>query len=196
MEDMGEGLWLNFKRHLRFLKETGFVDDMDRLTPDGIWASKLRLDHPLLIAEAIRRGGFRSDSPEILAGCIAPFVWDRLQDVELDLEEESELIQMAEAFNQVLKSMGDIRKLKVKRGFDNPPILLWPAITLYLWAKMTPWIELIKLVRVDEGDISSMIIRTADHLRQVANLSATHPELATTARLSIDLILREPVFLE
>jgi len=196
MEDVGEGLWLNFKRHLRFLKETGFVDDKDRLTLDGIWASKLRLDHPLLIAEAIRRGGFRGDSPEIMAGCIAPFVWDRLQDIELNLEEDTELVPIAEAFNQVIKSMGDIRKLKVKRGFINPPILLWPAITLYLWAKMTPWNELIKFVRVDEGDISSMIIRTADHLRQVANLSATHPELASTARLAIDLIMREPVFLE
>ena len=84
----------------------------------------------------------------------------------------------------------------MKRGFNNPPILLWPAVTLYLWAKMTPWNELISFVRVDEGDISSMIIRTADHLRQVANLSATHLELASTARLAIDLIMREPVFLE
>jgi superfamily II RNA helicase len=196
MEDMGEGLWLNFKRHLRFLKETGFVDDRDHLTPDGIWASKLRLDHPLLIAEAIRRGGFRGESPEIMAGCIAPFVWDRLQDIELNPDEDTELVPIVEAFNQVIKSMGTIRKLKVKRGFINPPILIWPAVTLYLWTKMTPWDELIRLVRVDEGDISSMIIRTADHLRQVANLSTTHPELASTARLAIDLIMREPVFLE
>jgi len=196
MEDMGEGLWLNFKRHLRFLKETGFVNEKDRLTPDGIWASKLRLDHPLLIAEAIRKGGFNGVSPETMAGCIAPFVWDRLQDIELKDEENIGIIDMEEAFNRVMQSIRSIRKLKMKRGFVNPPILLWPAITLYLWAKMTPWDELIKFVQVDEGDISSMIMRTADHLRQVANLAETHPELASTAGQAIDLILREPVFLE
>ncbi len=66
-------LWQSFKRHLRFLKETGFVDEEDRLTPDGHWASKLRLDQPLLIAEAIRKGAFDGVSPESVAGGLAPF---------------------------------------------------------------------------------------------------------------------------
>ena len=91
MEGEGGGVWVSFKRHLRFLKETGFVDEMDRLTPDGFWASKLRLDHPLLIAEAIRKGAFSQVSPEITAGCIAPFVWDRVQEVELKIESPVDL---------------------------------------------------------------------------------------------------------
>ena len=43
-------------RHLDFLKETGFVGDDDRLTSDGLWASQLRVDQPLLVAECLRQG--------------------------------------------------------------------------------------------------------------------------------------------
>jgi len=39
-------------------------------------------------------------------------------------------------------------------------------------------------------------MRTADHLRQVANLSDTHPELAAVAANAVELILREPVYID
>ncbi|MFH1481747.1 MAG: DEAD/DEAH box helicase [Pseudomonadota bacterium] len=196
MEKMGGGLWISFKRHLRFLKETGFVDEAGKLTPDGYWASKLRLDHPLLISEAIRRGGFDGTSPEILAGCIAPFVWDRGQDLELKVESPLPLDDMEEAFGRLLHHVDDIRRLKMKRGFENPPILFWPSVALFLWAKAIPWDQLIYFIPVDEGDMASLMVRTADHLRQVTNLEETHPELASVARTAIGLILREPVHIQ
>jgi superfamily II RNA helicase len=194
-EGRGGGLWISFKHHLRFLKETGFVDDADHLTPDGLWASKLRLDHPLLIAEAIRKGAFESISPEILSGCISPFVWDRVQDLELKVHSPISLDVMGTAFSHVMESIEHIRGLKVKRGFDNPPILFWPSASLYLWAKGLPWDQLIHFVPVEEGDMASLVMRTADHLRQVINLSESHPDLAHSAEAAIELILREPVYL-
>jgi len=196
MEKMGGGLWISFKRHLRFLKETGFVDEAGKLTPDGYWASKLRLDHPLLISEAIRRGGFDGTSPEILAGCIAPFVWDRVLDLELKVESPLPLDDMEEAFGRLLHHVDDIRRLQMKRGFENPPILFWPSVALFLWAKAIPWDQLIYFIPVDEGDMASLMVRTADHLRQVTNLEETHPELASVARTAIGLILREPVYIQ
>jgi len=196
MNGMGEGLWISFKRHVRFLKETSFVDEKNRLTPDGIWASKLRLDHPLLIAEAIRKNGFSGVSPEVMAGCIAPFVWDRVQEVELKLGGQMNLEEMESAFDRVLGSMEDIRRLKIKRGFDNPQILFWPAAALFLWAKGIPWEKLLFIVPVDEGDMSSLIMRTSDHLRQVTNLEETHPSLASTARTAIELVFKEPVYIQ
>ncbi|MFH1350851.1 MAG: DEAD/DEAH box helicase [Pseudomonadota bacterium] len=196
MEKMGGGLWISFKRHLRFLKETGFVDEADKLTPDGYWASKLRLDHPLLIAEAIRTRGFDGASPEIMAGCIAPFVWDRVQDLELKIKSPLPLDDMEEAFNRLLHHIDDIRRLKVKRGFENPPILFWPSVALFLWAKALPWEHLLYYIPVDEGNMASLIMRTADHLRQVTNLEETHPGLASVARAAIELVLREPVYIQ
>ncbi len=43
--------------------------------------------------------------------------------------------------------------------------------------------------------MASLIVRTADHLRQMLNLEETHPVLAGTAGKAMGLILREPVFL-
>jgi len=195
MEMMGGGSWVSFKRHLRFLKDTGFVDESNHLTPDGTWASKLRLDHPLLIAEAIRKGGFKGMSPEVMAGGIAPFVWDRDQDLELEVKGPVNLKECEKAFNRILESIEEIRGLKSKRGFENPMILFWPGAALFLWTKGVPWEQLLFFIPVDEGDMASLVIRTADHLRQVTNLKDTHAELASTAEKAIDLILREPVFL-
>jgi superfamily II RNA helicase len=195
MEVTGEGLWISFKRHLRFLKETDFVDEKDSLTADGVWASKLRLDQPLLIAEAIRKGGFDSLSPEVIAGCIALFVWDRDQDVDLRVEGPETLQDIENGVKRVLASMEYIMELKVKRGFENPPILFWPAVSLFLWANGTSWEDLLKYVPIGEGDMASMVVRTADHLRQVANLKETHPGLAAIAKRAIGLILREPVLI-
>jgi superfamily II RNA helicase len=195
MEGTGQGLWISFKRHLRFLKKTYFVDEKDCLTADGIWASKLRLDQPLLIAEAIRKGGFDSLSPEVIAGCIALFVWDREQDVELRMENNEAIKDIEDGAGRVVESMEDVRRLKIERGFENPPILFWPAVALFLWARGASWEHLLKCVPIGEGDMASMIVRTADHLRQVANLKETHPGLAVVAKKAIGLILREPVLI-
>jgi hypothetical protein len=43
--------------------------------------------------------------------------------------------------------------------------------------------------------MASLIVRTADHLRQVTNLKETHPELTAAAKKATELILREPVII-
>ena len=195
IDNMGETLWISFKRHLRFLRETGFVDEYGKLTRDGIWASKLRLDQPLLIAEAIRNNGFKDASPEVLAGLIALFVWDRTQEVEARLASLEDLDIMLDAFDRIMGSMEEIMLLMDRRGFHYPQIMFWPGAALFQWTKGISWETLLKCIPVGEGDMASLIVRTTDHLRQVLNLRETHPALAQTAREAIDLILREPVFL-
>ncbi|MFC1822014.1 DEAD/DEAH box helicase [Thermodesulfobacteriota bacterium] len=201
LDGAGEGLWLSFKRHLRFLKESGFVDENDRLNQDGIWASKLRLNYPLLIAEAIRKKGLSPVSPEVLAGSIAPFVWDKNIEIEvkqgIGLKQDGslDLQPMVAAFEGMLTSMEEMRNLKKTRGFDVPQIYFWPAAALFFWAKGVPWEKLLNWIAVDEGDMASLIMRTADHLRQVTNLDMTHPRLVSVAKRSIKLILREPVLI-
>lgn len=195
IDGVGDALWINFKRHMRFLRETGFVDDGNRLTSDGIWASRLRLDQPLLIAEAIRKGGFANVSPELMAGLIALFVWDRTQEVETRLESFEDLNMLDEAYYRLMESIEGIIRLKERKGFDYPRIMFWPCAALYQWTKGISWERLMECIPIGEGDMASLIVRTADHLRQVSNLRDTHPELAGTARKARDLMLREPVFL-
>ena len=172
------------------------MDEDDRLTDDGIWASKLRLDHPLLIAEAIRKGGFDGATPEVIAGCLAPFVWDRAQEHDVKVRSPMDLAPMEEAFYRLLSSIEQIRILLGRRGFNNPQVAFWPSAALFLWARGLEWKELLLAIPIDEGDMASLIVRTADHLRQVTNLRETHPELALTAEKAISLILREPAHFE
>lgn len=195
IDGVGDTLWINFKRHMRFLKETGFVDEKGRLTPDGVWASKLRLDQPLLIAEAIRNQGFKDVTPELLAGLIALFVWDRTQDVETRLDSFEGLDTLDDAYYRLMESLEEIISLKERKGFEYPQIMFWPCAALYLWTKGIPWDNLMESIPIGEGDMASLIVRTADHLRQVSNLKETHPDLSGAAREAIGLILREPVFL-
>jgi superfamily II RNA helicase len=123
-------------------------------------------------------------------------VWDRVQELELKIESPVDLKACEEAFEEVLNSIEEMRGLKVKRGFENPPIFFWPAAALYLWAKGVPWQRLLSIIPIDEGDMASLIVRTADHLRQVTNLEGSHPRLASMAYRAIKQILREPVFIE
>jgi superfamily II RNA helicase len=64
---------------------------------------------------------------------------------------------------------------------------------LYLWSSQRSWEEVLQLTGTDEGDLAMLIFRTADNLRQLVSLEATHPELAAKAGSCIRLLLREPV---
>jgi superfamily II RNA helicase len=154
------------------------------------------VDQPLLIAEAIRSRAFNGLPPEILAGCVSPFVWDRVQDQEIRVSSPLSLEDLETAFTYMLDHIEELRRLETRRGFLNPPILFWPAAALFLWAKGTSWEDLVSFVGVDEGDLASLVMRTVDHLRQVAGLEETHPDLASAAREAVRLVLREPVFLD
>lgn len=182
-------LWRSFLEHLAFLKETGFVDEENRLTPEGRWASRLRLDHPVLVAEAIRKGVFGGRPAPVLAGLMATFVLDRDREVFIRGEE---LREMAEAFEELLWAVDDMGRLLAAEGFRTPVLQFWPAAAAYLWAKGLSWKELTNSVSLDEGDLVSLILRTADHLRQLCDLTETHPSLAQAAKLALRRIQREP----
>ncbi len=186
-------LWNEFSRHLDFLKETGFVDGNDCLTPDGRWASCLRLDYPLLIAEAIRKGLFDGARPPTLAGLIAPFVVDKTREVEIETNGSDELGELKGRFIEMVRGLDRLQQLKRLRGFDTLDIQFWPAASVRLWASGMGWDHLIQVLSVEEGDMAMLILRTADHLRQLFDLDKTHPKLANTAREALPLILREPV---
>ncbi len=185
----GSWLWRDFLRHVRFLKETGFVDAQERLTADGRWASRLRLEHPILLAEAIRRGALEGRPVAVLAGLVAPFVTDREKELYLPAKG---LEEVADAFDELVGSIHGMAMLMQGWGFPVPALQFWPAAALYLWGKGVDWQELRKAIPLDEGDCVSLIVRTADHLRQVCDLSETHPHLALTARLALRRIQREP----
>ena len=153
------------------------------------------MDQPLLIAEAIRKGGLDGADPLLLASGLAPFVWDRSLEVELRPDQGMDTREIDGFFDAVIGSISSLRRLKERWGFSSPSIFFWPSVALWLWAGGLTWEELLRIVPVAEGDMASLVMRTADHLRQVVSLKETHPELAAVATEAVGLILREPVYI-
>ncbi|UCG20923.1 MAG: DEAD/DEAH box helicase [Deltaproteobacteria bacterium] len=186
-------IWYEFNRHFHFLQEEDYVNETGRLSVDGVWASQLRLDQPLLVAESIRHDVFPHDDPAMLAGLIAPFVTDR--DSHDDPVEKLNLQhpKLGQAFAKMVSALHPLRRRLRARGFLVQPLSFWPAAAIYFWIRGATWDELLATSGLDEGDLAMLIYRTADSLRQLEGLTQTHPRLAASATEAIELLLREPV---
>ena len=184
-------LWNDFNRHLAFLREEGFVDDDDKLTENGRWASKLRLDQPLLIAECIRCGVFPRD-PNLFAAVVAPFIYDGDQDINLG-DKRRPARKLLVASRAVLNAVRPLRSRMEQAGFPASPFFFWPSSVMYDWARGAQWDDLIRQTGISDGELAMIILRTADNLRQIRSLKDTHPEMAVIAEEAMNTILREPV---
>ncbi len=193
LEESRGALWLEFQRHLDFLALTGFADTDGRLTEDGIWASKLRLDQPLIIAELIRKNMLSDLTPELLAGIIAIFVNDKFRDIDLNQNFSWDKRTLVSTYYRMKNAIDDILELKKAHGFYVPQMQFWPAAALFTWTAGESWERVIELTSIDEGDLAMLVFRTADNLRQIASLEDTHPQLAEKAKETVQLLLREPV---
>jgi len=184
-------LWADFQGHLRFLREEGFVGGNDRLTENGIWASKLRLDQPLLVAESLRRGVLPRDDERLLAAVIAPFVYDGDQDLPVIQKELPR--RLIRSYERVVKALAALAERLKRNGFPVAPLYLWPAVVIHEWATGGEWNRIVRKAGIADGDLAMLIMRTADNLRQIGSLKETHPEMAALAWKAREAILREPV---
>lgn len=190
----GTDLWNDFLRHLRLLRQEGFVGPDDRLTENGIWASNLRLDQPLLIAECLRRGVLPAGDEKLLAAVIAPFVYDGDQEmVVIRKELPSRLIR---AYDRVARTLSPLMGRLKGAGFAVPPLFLWPAAVIHGWASGGEWDWIVRKAGIADGDMAMLVMRTADNLRQIMSLRETHPQTAALAAAAREAILREPVTFE
>ena len=195
-KDAGDhlNLWSDFLQHLNFLKETGYVTGSGELTEEGKWASRLRVDQPLLIAEGFRLGVLPVSEPHLLAGIIAAFVNEREADSKMPKRRVPK--PLVDAYYRMVKGLRPFARQMLQQGFEARPLLLRPVVAIYAWAMGEPWEKVRELAEMEEGDLVMLILRTADNLRHIRGLRQDFPEAAQTADRSIDLILREPVVFE
>lgn len=192
----GEGkrnLWRDFNKHLDFLKCEGFVNRDDILTEEGVWASQLRLDQPLLIAECLRNNAFPEDEA-LLAAVVAPFLSDSDQDINIHRGNIPKILKNAS--KRVFKIVASMSKRMKNAGFETVPLSFWPSVALYDWAKGVEWEKITGRLNLADGDLAMLITRTADNLRQIASLKDSHPTMAQIAQKARKKILREPVIFE
>ena len=181
----------DFLRHLNFLKETGYVKSNGELTENGKWASRLRVDQPLLIAEGFRLGVFPESNPAILAAIIASFVDERETEGRIDKAFMPK--SLLSVFLKITKALRPFSKLMVTKGFGTKALFLGPAVTIHAWATGQPWEKVVSASEIAEGNLAMLILRTADNLRHIIALKQFFPEAAETAEKSIELIAKEPV---
>ena len=191
IENSYDYLSKDFLRHLNFLKETGYVKNNEELTEDGKWASMLRVDQPLLIAEGFRLGIFPESDPAILAAIIASFVNERETKDEIDKRFKPK--GLLSVFLKVTKALKPFSKLMAAKGFEVRPLFLSPAVTIYAWATGHPWEKIVSVFEIAEGDLAMLILRTADNLRHIKALKQFFPKAAETAGKSIEVIVKEPL---
>jgi superfamily II RNA helicase len=186
-----KSLWADFSRHLKFLQKEEFVDESGVLTDDGHWASKLRLDHPLLVAQCLRENAFPEENEKILAAVVAFFTYDRDDDLKLTVKDLPPKLLLS--FKKVVLAARPLIHRLEAAGFATAKLHTSAGVAVYYWAQGHSWDSVIKATGIAEGDMASLILRTADNLRQIASLKDTYPEIAECAYRARDAILREPV---
>jgi ATP-dependent RNA helicase HelY len=191
LRDEHKQLWQDFLHHLNFLKDNGYVAEQGMLTADGKWASQLRVDEPIMIAQGFRMGIFPESDPALLAAVIALFVNERESDDRI--EKMFKPKTLLTTFRKVKTSLEPFAKQMTDRGFDVRPLFLRPAATLYAWASGQSWEKVLSVAKMEEGDLAMLILRTADNLRHVRTLTRVFPQAAKSSAKSIELIMRYPV---
>ena len=185
-------LWNDFLAHMDFLAQEDFITPDGSLTEDGLWASKLRIDSPLLVAEGIRHNLLPDQDPALMAAIMAAFVNEK--EFKDDLLFEGALPKrLKQCFLSVRKGLKPFALKLLSSGFSAPNLFVQPAFLMYSWAHDTPWEELMTGSDYAEGDFARLILRTAENLRQVAQIDQNFPRVARAAKEAVDLILKEPV---
>ena len=186
-----DDLWLDFLHHLDFLQQTGFAGHQGELTDDGRWASQLRVDQPLLIAEGFRQNLFPESEPALLAAVMASFVNERESDDRTAKKTSPKSV--TKAFSKIERGLRPFARQMLGQGFEVQPLFLRPAAAAFAWASGQTWDKVLTLSEVEEGDLAMLMLRTADNLRHVRGLRRVFPKAATSASAAIEAILREPV---
>jgi len=185
-------LYEDFMRHFLFLKHTGYVLEDGTLSESGLWASQLRIDHPLILAEALRLELLPKNNPRMLAAILASFVNDR--DTDERLHGKTVPNPLKSNFQKTTKALKPFMSVMTEWNFSIPQLFLSPSFSLFQWASgLYSWERVITETEASEGDLAMLILRTADHLRHLIGLKDTFSEIADSAAQALELIVREPL---
>jgi superfamily II RNA helicase len=61
------------------------------------------------------------------------------------------------------------------------------------WADGMSWNDLVYETKAEEGDLVRLLSRTGEALMQIAHLKDSNPKAAEIAKMTADIIMREPI---
>ena len=184
-------IWLPFERRAKVLDHFGYLDFAEqKVTERGKWLADLRVDRPLLVGEAIDRGILAGLESKILAGVIASLAADPDRNYgELYLSDP-----LMDAISGLENAIFDVSKIENKFSVEiAEEINLSAAAAAERWTAGMAWVDLVNRTKAEEGDLVRLLSRTGEALLQIAHLKDANPTVADAARMTSEIILREPV---
>ena len=184
-------IWSPFEKRAKVLDHFGYIDFVgERVTEAGKWLADLRVDRPLLVGEALRRGIFNGLQPKTTAAIMASLAADADRNYG-DLYLSNELLEVISKLEDVIF---DVSNAEWKNGLEPAEeINLSAAAAAERWAGGMEWGDLVARTKAEEGDLVRLLSRTGEALMQIAYLKESNAEAAATARSTAAVILREPV---
>src|SRR5262249_53958121 len=173
------------------LDQFGYLDfRAERVTERGKWLADLRVDRPLLIGEALRRGLFAQLDIKRAAALIAALAADEDRDYG-ELELDDAMVDLLVRFEEI---SFEVSNEEWKHSIDAAPEINFSAAAAAAhWVAGADWQTLAHETRAEEGDLVRLLSRTGEALLQIAGLRQTHPEAARIAAAGAETVLREPV---
>lgn len=184
-------IWLPFERRAKVLDHFGYLDfAAQKVTPRGKWLADLRVDRPLLVGEAIKRGILDGLEPKLLAGVIASLAADPDRNYgELFLSDP-----LMDAIRRIEDAIFDVSKIELSFAVEAAEeINLSAAAAAERWTAGMSWPDLVVRTKAEEGDLVRLLSRTGEALMQIAHLKDAKTAVADAARATADILLREPV---
>lgn len=191
IEMLKSEIWLPFEHRATVLHHFGYLDfQTQKITERGKWLADLRVDRPLIVGEALRRGLFDKLEIKQAAGLMAALAADSDRNFgELYLSDK-----LLDILGEAEKIIFDVSNIEWKNGVEPAPEMNFSAAaTVETWADGISWSDLVFRTKAEEGDLVRLLSRTGEALMQLAYLKVEHAEAAQLARKTADVILREPI---
>ncbi|HKP36702.1 MAG TPA: hypothetical protein VJT71_07580 [Pyrinomonadaceae bacterium] len=191
IETLRAEVWEPFERCARVLDHFGYLDfAREQVTERGRWLADLHVDRPLLVGETLQRGVFKALDPRRTAALVAAMAADEDRDYG-ELELDDEIVDLLAKFEQIAF---DISTEEWNQGIEGPSEINFSAAAAAAhWANGADWVEIVRETHSDEGDLVRLFSRTGEALLQISGLRESHPEAASIAARTAEIVLREPV---
>jgi superfamily II RNA helicase len=188
-------MWEDFKRHQAFLKTVRLVDHLGHLTADGLTATGLRLEHPLVMHAAIKEGGLPED-PVFLSAVLASLTEEKRPQKPRygHAANRSQIPGFLRAhLLRLERAVGPMIRLLESHSFDVPgPLSTRATRAVHCWASGGSFSHAASILERDPGDLVRLILLVGEQLHQLSGLKNLGP-ITEAAQKAKDLIYREPV---
>lgn len=190
-ETLRSEIWLPFEHRARVLNHFGYLDfAAEKVSPTGKWLADVRVDRPLLVGEALRRGIFEKLEPKHAAALMAALAADSERNFG-ELHLSNKILDILTEFEDIVF---EVSGAEWKFGVEPAPEMnLSAAATAEEWAGGAKWEDLVRDTKAEEGDLVRLLSRTGEALMQIAQLKNSNPNAAEIAREAAEIVLREPI---